>query len=156
MFRKTADTPRLELNHRAELRRRNSVALPRSWRIQDTAKADRPSAIAPGRHQEELLMFVEPIRLGKIPNRSMRLIERTTAHNRRACVFVPKLVGPLRNVSDHVERTKRTSPFGKCIHVGGRAHHSPVVRRRKRLIFPFVSPRIKPTVGTLRRILPFP
>src|SRR3984885_16053724 len=95
--------------------------------IHYTAKSDRPGTIPPRGHQQKLLVFVEPVGLGKIPDRSSWLIIRTAARNRRTRVLVAKLVGPLGNISSHVEHAEGTGPCGKRIHIGWRAHHSPVV-----------------------------
>src|SRR5271169_6860147 len=101
-------------------------------------------------------MFVEAIGLRKIPDGSSRLIECPSAQNRRARMLVAKLVGPLRNISGHIECAERAGAGGKRIRVGWRAHSSPMVRWRNRPVIPLISPRIEPPVGALRGVLPFP
>jgi hypothetical protein len=111
-------------------------------RIYNAAKSDRARAIAAGRHQQIFLVFIEAVGLGEIPYRSARLVERASAQDCRACMFIAEFIGPLRNVSRHVQRAVGAYTFRKCIHIGGRAHGAGVVGRRKRRIVPLISPGI--------------
>src|SRR5580658_395315 len=101
-------------------------------------------------------MLVEAIGLREIPHRTAGLVERSAANDRGASVRVAEFVGPLRDVTFHVQNAERACTLRECVDVGRRAHIPAAIGRRQRLRVPFISPRIKSRRVPLRGFLPLP
>src|SRR5450755_276830 len=78
----------------------NPVAL---LRINDTTEADGSGAVASRRHQQILLVLIQPIGLREIPDRAGGLIGRATSHDCGAGMGITIFVSPLRDVPLQVE-----------------------------------------------------
>src|SRR6202012_4784881 len=76
-------------------------------RVAHAAEAESPRAILAGRHQQQLAVLIEPIRLREVPYRSLRLIKTAATQNSAARMLVDVFVGPLPDVADQIHHSKR-------------------------------------------------
>src|ERR1700692_1301685 len=77
-----------------------------SLRIHHTPKANRSRTVMSGRHQEILLLFIQPRSLRKVPDRTHRLIGRAPSKDCRPRMRVAIFIGPLRHVADQIENAE--------------------------------------------------
>src|SRR5215469_16181509 len=125
-------------------------------RILNAAESNRAGPVHARCHQEEFTVFVEVIRLRKIPYRSLRLIVAAAAQDAGARVFVHDLFCPLPDISCHVHGSERTGALRVPVHRIWPTQAAAFVGNGNRISIPFVAPGIEAAVRTLRRILPLP
>ena len=101
-------------------------------------------------------MLVQTVGLREIPPTALRLVVASSAHDRGPSVLVDVLVGPLPDVSHQVHDSVWACTLWERVHVGGLAHVAPLVRGRDSGRIPVLTPRVGASVGSLRRVLPFP
>src|SRR6267154_6002201 len=127
-----------------------------SSRILHDTKTDCARTIHAGGHHQQFAVLDEFVRLGKIPDRPLRLVITPTAEDSTPCVFVGELFRPLPDVADQVHHTKCASTFRMCVYRIGTPHRSVFIRFRHRGCVPLVAPGIDAAIGGLCGILPLP
>src|ERR1700722_19062597 len=125
-------------------------------RVANAAKSERARAVFARRHQQQLSMLIELVRLREIPHRSLRLVIASAAQNSATRVIVDVFVGPLPHVADEIHHAERTRAGWMRAHAVGTAHRAAFVGRWYRCGVPLVAPRIDAAVAALRGVLPFP
>ncbi len=124
--------------------------------VYNAAETDCGGAVSSGGHQQQLSMLRQLCRVWKIPLRTLRMVITAAPDDSSTRMFVMIFIGPLPNVSDHVHDAKRAGALRKCVYVGRRSEVPALIGRRNSARHPFIPPRIKPTIGTLGGVLPFP
>src|SRR5882762_10694493 len=81
------------------------LAKKNSSRILHDTKTDCARTIHAGGHHQQFAVLDEFVRLGKIPDRPLRLVITPTAEDSTPCVFVGELFRPLPDVADQVHHT---------------------------------------------------
>src|SRR5215469_10900654 len=125
-------------------------------RILNAAESDSAGPVPARSHKEELTVFVELIRLRKIPHRSLRLIVAAAAQDAGARVFIHDLLGPLPDISCQVHHPERTGTLRMLVHRVWPTQAAAFVRNGNRVSIPLAAPGVPAAVETLRRILPLP
>src|SRR5215469_14238802 len=111
-------------------------------RILNAAESDSAGPVPARSHKEELTVFVELIRLRKIPLRSLGLVVAAAAQDAGARVFIHDLLGPLPDISRHVHDSERTRARWMLVHRIWTARAAALVGNGNRVPIPFVSPGI--------------
>src|SRR5713226_4407371 len=127
-----------------------------SLRILHATESQNSGTIHARRHHQKFTVLCQFICLGKIPDRSLRLVVTSASQDSASRVLVERFIGPLPNVADQVHHAERACRFWMSGDGIWAAHRLALVRSGDRGSIPLIPPRIKPAIGALGGILPLP
>jgi hypothetical protein len=94
--------------------------------------------------------------LREIPDGALRLVIASTSKSSCPGMLVEVLISPLPHVTNHVYYTEWTCTGWMRVHIVWPSQRSSLVRSRNSCRDPFITPRVKATVGGLCCQLPLP
>src|ERR1700722_17047327 len=105
-------------------------SLLRSLQVHYATESHSPGTVHAGGNQQQLAVFIQFIRLRKIPDRPLRLIVTAPAQNAAPRVLIDKLLRPLPHISYHIHHAEWTRSLRMSIHRIRTSHGARLVRQR--------------------------
>src|ERR1700733_1047414 len=101
-------------------------------------------------------MVIVFVRLGKIPDRTLRLIVAAATQDTSTSVLIYILIGPLPDISHEIHHAKWTCSARMLLYIVGTPHRTALIRNRHGARVPCITPRISSAIRALRGKLPLP